>query len=66
MPCACTRRGRSNENRKLQELTRHDWQMTKTASAIGISRKKLWERLRRLGLTVPARASCPKFERQWR
>jgi DNA-binding NtrC family response regulator len=40
--------------------------MTKTASAIGISRKKLWERLRRLGLTVPARASCPKFERQWR
>ena len=32
----------------LQELTRHDWQMTKTASAIGISRKNLWERLRRL------------------
>jgi DNA-binding NtrC family response regulator len=39
----------------LQELTRHDWQMTKTASAIGISRKNLWERLRRLNLTVPAR-----------
>jgi len=39
----------------LQELTRHDWQMTKTASAIGISRKNLWERLRRLKLTVPAR-----------
>jgi DNA-binding NtrC family response regulator len=39
----------------LQELTRHDWQMTKTASAIGISRKSLWERLRRLNLTVPAR-----------
>jgi DNA-binding NtrC family response regulator len=39
----------------LQELTRHDWQMTKTASAIGISRKNLWERLRRLQLTVPAR-----------
>jgi two-component system, NtrC family, response regulator AtoC len=40
----------------LQELTRHDWQMTKTASAIGISRKNLWERLRRLNLTVPMRA----------
>ena len=39
----------------LQELTRNDWQMTKTASAIGISRKNLWERLRRLSLTVPAR-----------
>ncbi|HXX85085.1 MAG TPA: sigma-54 dependent transcriptional regulator [Casimicrobiaceae bacterium] len=40
----------------LQELTRNDWQMTKTAAAIGISRKNLWERLRRLGLTVPAQA----------
>jgi DNA-binding NtrC family response regulator len=39
----------------LQELTRHDWQMTKTAAAIGISRKNLWERLRRLNLTLPAR-----------
>ncbi len=39
----------------LQELTRNDWQMAKTASAIGISRKNLWERLRRLNLTVPAR-----------
>jgi DNA-binding NtrC family response regulator len=40
----------------LQELTRHEWRMTETASAIGISRKSLWERLRRLGLTLPARA----------
>jgi DNA-binding NtrC family response regulator len=40
----------------LQELTRHDWHMAETASAIGISRKNLWERLRRLGLTLPARA----------
>ena len=39
----------------LQELTRNDWQMTKTAAAIGISRKNLWERLRRLNLTLPAR-----------
>ena len=39
----------------LQELTRCDWQMTKTAAAIGISRKNLWERLRRLNLTLPAR-----------
>jgi DNA-binding NtrC family response regulator len=40
----------------LQELTKHDWQMSRTASAIGISRKNLWERLRRLGLTASARA----------
>ena len=39
----------------LQELTHHDWQMTKTASDIGISRKNLWDRLRRLNLAVPAR-----------
>ena len=38
----------------LQELARHDWHMTKTASAIGISRKNLWERMRRLNLAVPA------------
>jgi DNA-binding NtrC family response regulator len=40
----------------LQELARNDWQMAKTAGAIGISRKSLWERLRRLNLTLPARA----------
>jgi DNA-binding NtrC family response regulator len=40
----------------LQELTRNDWQMAKTAAAIGISRKNLWERMRRLKLAVPARA----------
>lgn len=39
----------------LQDLTRHDWQMTLTARDIGISRKNLWERLRRLKLAVPAR-----------
>ncbi len=39
----------------LQELTRNDWQMSNTAKAIGISRKNLWERLRRLDLQVPNR-----------
>jgi two-component system, NtrC family, response regulator AtoC len=39
----------------LQELTRHEWQMGETAKAIGISRKNLWERLRRLELQVPGR-----------
>ena len=29
--------------------------MAKTAAAVGISRKNLWERLRRLNLTLPAR-----------
>ena len=46
----------------LQELTRNDWQMTKTAGAIGISRKNLWERLRRLNLTVPARVQRQEGE----
>ena len=40
----------------VQELTRHDWRMAKTAAAIGISRKNLWEPLRRLKLMVPTRA----------
>lgn len=39
----------------LQELSRHDWQMTNTARAVGISRKNLWERLRRLNVQPPAR-----------
>jgi len=34
----------------------HEWQMTMTAQAIGISRKNLWERLRRLHLVAPKRA----------
>lgn len=32
----------------LRELARHEWHMGHTAKAIGISRKGLWERLRRL------------------
>ena len=39
----------------VKELTRHEWQMTMTAQAIGISRKNLWERLRRLHLLPPKR-----------
>lgn len=39
----------------LQELTGHDWHMANTAAAIGISRKNLWERLRRLNLQIPGR-----------
>jgi DNA-binding NtrC family response regulator len=47
----------------LQELMRHDWQMSKTATAIGISRKNLWERLRRLRLALPARAFRHEVEK---
>lgn len=39
----------------LQELTRHEWHMGQTAKAIGISRKNLWERLRRLDLHMSGR-----------
>jgi DNA-binding NtrC family response regulator len=40
----------------VKELTRHDWHMGVTAKAIGISRKNLWERLRRLQLLHANRA----------
>lgn len=31
-------------------LDRHDWHMTRTAEALGITRKTLWEKMRRLGI----------------
>lgn len=31
-------------------LDRHDWHMTHTAEALGITRKTLWEKMRRLGI----------------
>lgn len=31
-------------------LDRHDWHMTNTAEALGITRKTLWEKMRRLGI----------------
>jgi DNA-binding NtrC family response regulator len=40
----------------VQELTRHGWRMAATAAEIGISRKNLWERLRRLSIILPARS----------
>jgi len=33
-----------------QSLARHDWQIGVTADALGISRKNLWERMKRLGI----------------
>ena len=46
----------------LQELTRHEWHMGQTAKAIGISRKNLWERLRRFDLQVPGRTLTTDIE----
>lgn len=34
-------------------LEKHDWHMTHTAEALGISRKTLWEKMRRLGMQGP-------------
>jgi DNA-binding NtrC family response regulator len=31
-------------------LAHHDWQITNTAEALGISRKSLWQRMKRLGI----------------
>ncbi len=33
-------------------LERHDWHMTRTAEALGIARKTLWEKMRRLGISA--------------
>ena len=37
----------------LETLERHGWQIGTTARALAISRKSLWERMRRLGITAP-------------
>ncbi|MFN3630339.1 MAG: sigma-54-dependent transcriptional regulator [Casimicrobiaceae bacterium] len=34
----------------LRALEHHSWQMSQTAAALGISRKNLWERMKRLGI----------------
>jgi DNA-binding NtrC family response regulator len=34
-------------------LDRHDWHMTRTAESLGITRKTLWEKMRRLGIQTP-------------
>ncbi|MBF0394884.1 MAG: sigma-54-dependent Fis family transcriptional regulator [Alphaproteobacteria bacterium] len=39
----------------LLALERHDGHMTRTAEALGITRKTLWEKLRRLGLRMTQR-----------
>lgn len=40
-------------------LEKHEWHMTHTAEALGISRKTLWEKMRRLGMQNDA---ASKFE----
>ncbi|MFY9315324.1 MAG: sigma-54 dependent transcriptional regulator [Burkholderiales bacterium] len=35
------------------ELERQGWQMTRTAEMLGISRKNLWEKMRKLGVSEP-------------
>lgn len=37
----------------VQALMSRDWQVANTASSLGISRKSLWERMRRLGISRP-------------
>ncbi|MDP3346610.1 MAG: sigma 54-interacting transcriptional regulator, partial [Hydrogenophaga sp.] len=42
---------REQEKRYIQQsLARHDWQIGVTADALGISRKNLWERMKRLAI----------------
>jgi DNA-binding NtrC family response regulator len=38
-------------------LDRHGWHMTHTAEALGITRKTLWEKMRRLGIENPEEKS---------
>lgn len=37
----------------VEQLTRHAWRITETAAVIGISRKTLWEKMRRFEITEP-------------
>ena len=41
----------------LETLERHGWQISESARALGISRKNLWERTRRLGISASDDAS---------
>jgi transcriptional regulator with PAS, ATPase and Fis domain len=36
----------------LETLDRHGWQIGATAKVLGISRKSLWERMRRLAIAA--------------
>jgi two-component system response regulator AtoC len=38
----------------LEHLVKHQWRITETAGAIGISRKVLWEKMRRYDINAPS------------
>lgn len=39
-----------------QALTAHQWRIKETATAIGITRKNLWEKMKKLEISVPDEA----------
>jgi DNA-binding NtrC family response regulator len=41
----------------LQTLIQHDWHITETADELGISRKNLWEKMRKLGIQAKLASS---------
>jgi two-component system nitrogen regulation response regulator NtrX len=43
----------------LGELRAHDWNITKTAQALGIGRVNLWRKLKAYGIAVPRRGEEP-------
>jgi DNA-binding NtrC family response regulator len=43
----------------LETLERHGWQIGATAKVLAISRKSLWERMRRLGIAAPVDSEQP-------
>ncbi len=46
------------ERIRIEEvLRRHGWRRQDTAASLGISRKVLWEKMRKLGITAPAEAA---------
>jgi DNA-binding NtrC family response regulator len=42
----------------VEQLNRHNWRIIETANALGISRKGLWEKMRRYAIAVPSQAHC--------
>lgn len=42
----------------VEQLSRHNWRIIETASSLGISRKGLWDKMRRYMISAPAQSQC--------
>lgn len=42
----------------VEQLSRHNWRIVETSRSLGISRKGLWEKMRRYTIAVPSQSEC--------